>query len=93
MDSLSSTIDKTIGLVNVYLDLIVQNTNAQTNVSDQLTTASKLSDIVQILIKAQASQETSYGQEAQEETTTKGKISASQKGSTLKDIFSDSNDQ
>lgn len=89
MESLSATVDKTIGLINVYLDLIAANTLTQPNVADQLKTAGELAAIAQILVKAQASQENYNGQEAQEETTKTQKTQA--QSTNLKDIFNASN--
>jgi len=90
MANLASTLDKTIGLINTYLDLIAANTMAQTNVPDQLKTAGELASIAQILTKAQASQENYNGQEAPEETTKTQKAQA--QSTNLKDIFNAAND-
>ena len=93
MESLSSTIDKTIGLVNGQLDLIARNTTNQTNIADQLRTASELAGILQILTKAQASQENYNGQAAQETQEEQTKIQKTQpQSSTLKDIFNDTSE-
>jgi hypothetical protein len=90
MDSLSSTIEKSIGLINQHLELIQNNMGSQTNVADQLRNAGELASIVSILVKAQAAQDTHHGQEAQaqdNQATTEAQKPKKQTSPALQDIF------
>lgn len=89
MKQLNNLIITTLGMIEYQLQLIADSQKGQTNIADQLVTATELAGILQTLSKIQAQQLLQEGSDGEKET--QGQSKKQTKAQELENIFNDTN--